>query len=243
MVEAVETDSVTVHWQCRAYSADGPYDLKEQPHFLIQGENLKKLKLLNVFEPCTLQIGDRLYYTYKETDNVMTKDQWRTHQKELFLEKAPNTPKFNVNKNKTTKGIIFWILFFLPGVLLNFRLVFSGHAEVKSTDQQTAALSPLIVNNEEAERSPEKSPIPQLKLTESGPCEDWETDASQDDTASVSSGCSSNSSSAGRLGFLFFSNPEPNLISSKKTQVIFLFFFLFHYKIFLFRWREWSSDW
>lgn len=73
-----------------------------------------------------------------------------------------------------------------------------GQVEMKSKEQQTTPNNELlIVNNDETERSPEKSPIPQLKLIESGPGEDWETDASQDDTASVSSGCSSNSSSAG----------------------------------------------
>lgn len=104
VVEDVETDSVTVHWQCRAYSPDGSCDLKEQPHYLVQGESLKKLKLLNIFEPCTLQIGDRLYYTFKEADNQISKDQWRASQKEFMLQRSPTGQKLN-SKCKISKGM------------------------------------------------------------------------------------------------------------------------------------------
>ena len=33
--------------------------------------------MLNVFEPCTLQLGDRNYYSSREGDVIMTRDQWR----------------------------------------------------------------------------------------------------------------------------------------------------------------------
>ena len=49
IVEKVETDWVGVHWQCRAYSKDGAWSDQAQPKFVVQGENLKKLKLLNVY--------------------------------------------------------------------------------------------------------------------------------------------------------------------------------------------------
>lgn len=42
VVEGVETTSVGVHWQCRAYSKDGAGNDKEQPKFLVQGEDLKR---------------------------------------------------------------------------------------------------------------------------------------------------------------------------------------------------------
>jgi ubiquitin-conjugating enzyme E2 O len=42
MVEEVQTDSVGVHWQCRAYSKDGAGAEKEQPKFLVQGDDLKR---------------------------------------------------------------------------------------------------------------------------------------------------------------------------------------------------------
>lgn len=42
VVEEVKTDSVGVHWQCRAYSKDGSGAEKEQPRFLVHGEDLKR---------------------------------------------------------------------------------------------------------------------------------------------------------------------------------------------------------
>lgn len=90
-VEDVEIESVAVHWQCRAYSKDGAGTEKEQPKVLIQGEDIKRLKLLNVFEPCTLQVGDRNVYILKPTDEITTKEQWRKEQKRLIL-KENSTP-------------------------------------------------------------------------------------------------------------------------------------------------------
>ncbi|CAB0038957.1 unnamed protein product [Trichogramma brassicae] len=56
VVEKVETDWVGVHWQCRAYSKDGICSDQAHPKFVVEGEDLKKLKLLNIFEPSTLQV-------------------------------------------------------------------------------------------------------------------------------------------------------------------------------------------
>lgn len=44
-----------------------------------------RLRLLNVFEPCTLQVGDRNFYTFHEGDTVITKEQWRRMQKEVVI--------------------------------------------------------------------------------------------------------------------------------------------------------------
>ena len=41
--------------------------------------------MLNVFEPCTLQIGDRNFYTLKEEDIIMMREEWRILEKESFL--------------------------------------------------------------------------------------------------------------------------------------------------------------
>ncbi|ROT81302.1 Ubiquitin-conjugating enzyme E2 O, partial [Penaeus vannamei] len=75
-VEQVQVVQLGVRWQCRAFSNDPNVD-KEQPKYLVQGEDLKRVKMLNVFEPCTLQLGDRNYYVSKEGDVIMTRDQWR----------------------------------------------------------------------------------------------------------------------------------------------------------------------
>ncbi|KAJ2946154.1 hypothetical protein O0L34_g5085 [Tuta absoluta] len=80
-VEAVVTESVSVHWQCRALCTH-PADqgTPQQPKFLVEGEDLKNLKLLNVFEPCTLQVGDRNFLTIGPEDTFVSKKQWRKHQ-------------------------------------------------------------------------------------------------------------------------------------------------------------------
>ena len=55
---------------------------------------LKQILMLNVFEPCTLQIGDRNFYTLRETDAVITKAEWKRLEKDqLDKRKAAKTKK------------------------------------------------------------------------------------------------------------------------------------------------------
>uniref|UniRef100_A0A2A4JHK1 UBC core domain-containing protein n=1 Tax=Heliothis virescens TaxID=7102 RepID=A0A2A4JHK1_HELVI len=84
-VEAVITESVSVHWQCRALCTH-PTDpaTPQQPKFLVEGEDLKNLKLLNVFEPCTLQVGDRNFLTIGPEDSFVSKKQWRKQQSKSY---------------------------------------------------------------------------------------------------------------------------------------------------------------
>ncbi|KAI8435760.1 hypothetical protein MSG28_003995 [Choristoneura fumiferana] len=49
-----------------------------------QGEDLKNLKLLNVFEPCTLQVGDRNFLTIGAEDTFISKQQWRKQQSKYY---------------------------------------------------------------------------------------------------------------------------------------------------------------
>lgn len=97
IVEKVETDWVGVHWQCRAYSKDGAWSDQAQPKFVVEGEDLKKLKLLNVFEPSTLQVGDRNFYVMKGNENVITREQWRKQQKENY-----QVPKHSPRKTRSS---------------------------------------------------------------------------------------------------------------------------------------------
>ncbi|XP_013169343.1 PREDICTED: E2/E3 hybrid ubiquitin-protein ligase UBE2O isoform X2 [Papilio xuthus] len=84
-VEAVVTESVSVHWQCRALSTLATdSNAPQQPKFLVEGDDLKNLKLLNVFEPCTLQVGDRNFLTIGPEDTFISKKQWRKHQSKYY---------------------------------------------------------------------------------------------------------------------------------------------------------------
>ncbi|XP_054281969.1 (E3-independent) E2 ubiquitin-conjugating enzyme UBE2O-like isoform X2 [Macrosteles quadrilineatus] len=115
MVEGVETESVAVHWQCRAYSREGAGSEKEQPKSTIEGDDLKRLRLLNVFEPCTLQVGDRNFYTLTDHDTVSTKEQWRKVQKEEMVARcatngvaapAPLPPGSHTNTKRRNKRAV-----------------------------------------------------------------------------------------------------------------------------------------
>lgn len=102
IVEKVETDWVGVHWQCRAYSKDGAWSDQAQPKFVVEGENLKKLKLLNVFEPSTVQVGDRNFYVIKSDENVITREQWRKQQRDIFQvpKHSPKKTRPNISVTK-----------------------------------------------------------------------------------------------------------------------------------------------
>ncbi|XP_052740128.1 (E3-independent) E2 ubiquitin-conjugating enzyme isoform X3 [Bicyclus anynana] len=84
-VEAVVTESVSVHWQCRALCTHPvETDAPQQPKILVEGDDLKNLKLLNVFEPCTLQVGDRNFLTIGSEDTFISKKQWRKQQSKYY---------------------------------------------------------------------------------------------------------------------------------------------------------------
>lgn len=102
IVEKVETDWVGVHWQCRAYSKDGAWSDQAQPKFVVEGEDLKKLKLLNVFEPSTVQVGDRNFYIIKGNENVITREQWRKQQRDLYQvpKQSPKKARPNITVTK-----------------------------------------------------------------------------------------------------------------------------------------------
>ncbi|CAH0719513.1 unnamed protein product, partial [Brenthis ino] len=102
-VEAVVTESVSVHWQCRALCTH-PADAAapQQPKFLVEGEDLKKLKLLNVFEPCTLQVGDRNFLTISSEDTFVSKKQWRKQQSKYYRNLRKQTrPTKKTSKTET----------------------------------------------------------------------------------------------------------------------------------------------
>ncbi|XP_063896536.1 (E3-independent) E2 ubiquitin-conjugating enzyme-like [Helicoverpa armigera] len=105
-VEAVMTESVSVHWQCRALCTH-PTDpsTPQQPKFLVEGEDLKNLKLLNVFEPCTLQVGDRNFLTIGPEDSFVSKKQWRKQQSKCYRNLRKQTkPTKKPSKTETNSS-------------------------------------------------------------------------------------------------------------------------------------------
>ncbi|XP_063972384.1 (E3-independent) E2 ubiquitin-conjugating enzyme UBE2O [Diachasmimorpha longicaudata] len=177
IVQQVEADWVGVHWQCRAYSKDGALSHQMQPKFLVDGDDLKKLKLLNVFEPSTLQVGDRDFYLLKGNENVITREQWRKQQREVFQvpKHSPRKSRVKISDNKQkdskdndTKEKI--------KLMKSDGKVDTAKSEEHNTNNSSKLMLPSACNNDSSD--------------------DWDTEdtASQSDTASMSSGGSSMSS-------------------------------------------------
>merc|ERR1739838_91556 len=83
-VEDIEFAQLGVSWMCKAFSSSAE-ETKAQPKYKVEGDNLARVKMLNVFEPCTLQIGDRNFYTMKDNDIVMMKSEWKKLQKDQLM--------------------------------------------------------------------------------------------------------------------------------------------------------------
>jgi len=135
--------------------------------------------MINVFEPCSLQIGDRNYYTLEEHDVIITKDCWRRMQKDKFpllpsCKKALLSPKKVPSKDGDGED----------------------EATVSSASLSPAHLAPpLVTASGSTSPSPTHlappSPLP-LRRSDT---DDWDTDdtGSFSDTASISSTCSNTS--------------------------------------------------
>lgn len=174
VVEKVETDWVGVHWQCRAYSKDGAWADQVHPKFVVEGDNLKKLKLLNVFEPSTLQVGDRNFYVIKGDENVITREQWRKQQKEIFQVPKHSPRKIrNLNMSKTT----------VEDKIKHDKEM--DKLRENSREQYDISSENKINNKKDVSSNNSLSPLAQIQNTESS--DDWDTEDtdSQSDSASV----------------------------------------------------------
>ena len=99
-VEDINFTSLGVSWMCRAYfSSSGQDQPGTQPSFKVEGDSLTRVKMLNVFEPASLQIGDRNFYTLTENDVIMLKHDWKKmikDQIEIGLKKKQSKAKLAV---------------------------------------------------------------------------------------------------------------------------------------------------
>jgi ubiquitin-conjugating enzyme E2 O len=93
-VQAVEVDGVYVHWQCKASCEENSEEAHDSaiPKSYITGEDLKRMKRLNLFESCMLQINDKNYLNISESDTIVRKSQWKKDQSELDLLQPQNIP-------------------------------------------------------------------------------------------------------------------------------------------------------
>ena len=77
--------------------------IPQPPDELLTGDDLAKVRKLNCYESCTLQIGDKRYVTVDAADIVMTKDQWRDVEKDSYYNsKVSLTPTHLKNRANPT---------------------------------------------------------------------------------------------------------------------------------------------
>ena len=98
VVEKVEVVGLSIHWQCRAMNTavKGTNDIEaQQPSHNIEGDDLKRVHMLNFFEPCTIQMGDRHFYTLKETDIICLLPEWKKLEKEFILNGSESKTYYN----------------------------------------------------------------------------------------------------------------------------------------------------
>ena len=90
-VEDIDFQKICVNWLCRAHcgGAPAPEEKVEQPAPQVTGAaELDKVRMLNVFEPCTLQIGDRNFFVLKDNDVILSKAEWKRLQKDQLMKKS-----------------------------------------------------------------------------------------------------------------------------------------------------------
>ncbi|VVC34822.1 Reverse transcriptase domain, partial [Cinara cedri] len=101
-VQDIAVSSVEVEWYCQTTSKIKGRE-ENWPERIITGDNLKKLKTIDLFESCSIQVGDTHWYTIKDTDNLITMKQWRNKCTETFNtapDLMPSLIKKETNYNK-----------------------------------------------------------------------------------------------------------------------------------------------
>lgn len=108
-VQSVRLDSVWVHWQCKALSEDGDIksNLLQQPDPTVTGADLDRLKRLNLFESCMLQINDKSFLKFADCDVVVRKSIWEKEHAikyKLLLSQQEKEEHLNKNQSRSTKA-------------------------------------------------------------------------------------------------------------------------------------------
>lgn len=82
-VQSVDIEGVFVQWQCKASCDDHTSSFGKDsaiPKSYISGDDLKRMKRLNLFESCMLQLNDKNYLSISESDVIVRKSHWKKEQ-------------------------------------------------------------------------------------------------------------------------------------------------------------------
>ncbi|XP_001999983.3 (E3-independent) E2 ubiquitin-conjugating enzyme isoform X2 [Drosophila mojavensis] len=86
-VESVKTTAITVAWTFKAtpqFDSGTELDPLKQPKSCIKGDDLAKVKRLNIYESYMLQIHDRFYLKYSKCDKLIKYSVWEQEQAKLY---------------------------------------------------------------------------------------------------------------------------------------------------------------
>lgn len=97
IVQSVELHEVTIYWQIKPNVEVNSLDeiSYSEPPKVVRGEDLKRIKPMNVFDEAMLQINDKHQVTLKEGDEIITKHEWRKSmaQKHQLARNSHRSPK------------------------------------------------------------------------------------------------------------------------------------------------------
>jgi len=84
LVTDVQPISMNVQWQWQTPDStlenpnkDDPSWQKNPPSETVKGEEMKRVKCLNIFDCCTVQLGDISYYTHTPKDIIVERHEWK----------------------------------------------------------------------------------------------------------------------------------------------------------------------
>ena len=109
-VEDIDFQKICVNWLCRAHcgaATSSSEEKVEQPPPQVAGPaELDKVRMLNVFEPCTLQIGDRNFFVLKDNNVILSKAEWKRLQKDQLMKNSMTATATTKAAKKTGTAVV-----------------------------------------------------------------------------------------------------------------------------------------
>lgn len=184
VVQSVEIEGVWVNWQCKASCEESVIDADKdgdngilQPKCYVTGDDLKRMKRLNLFESCMLQINDKNYLKIEADDQIVGKSQWKKEQNSMYRVMR-DLQRQHQHQKPTTE----------PTVTVNAPMCAPNSAPVSECDK-----SKLCPNNVIKERSNETGSLSRealakhnSKINKGNDSDEWQTDDDNDENGSMS---------------------------------------------------------
>lgn len=105
IVQSVELFEVTIYWQIKPNVEVNSLDeiSYSEPPKVVRGEDLKRIKPMNVFEEVMLQINDKHQVTVQAEDEVVTRHEWKREMAQRY--QIPKVHQRSPNRNPGCGGV------------------------------------------------------------------------------------------------------------------------------------------